>query len=141
MPAAATPALPSPSVTRELNKTAARGPRSVGCDRIPGLLASPTRPIAPLPAGTSSFSSSPRTQQKGPGRGTQRPFALLPWQPPGSAKAEGAGGGAVTSRCRNTLNPLSPEPGTECLCVAHLTVASLKGCVTQRHCPFLHIKS
>lgn len=95
------PAVPSPSVTLEPNKPAVgERPLAHGAHSwTPGLLAPPTRPTAPVPAGNSSFSSSPRTGQKGPGRGTHWPFSALPWQPPVLAKAEraAAGGRNITA--------------------------------------------
>lgn len=67
--APASSALPSPSVTLELNKTAvSQRPLVYWAHKWnPGVLAPPTRPTALFPAGIPSFLSSPRTGQKGLG--------------------------------------------------------------------------
>lgn len=100
----------------------ARGPTSP----TPGWLAPPThRAHSPAPScWPLFFSSSPRTGHKGPGRGTQWPFSVLPGQPPGVALGEraGVGGRDITPSAR--AQPPPPRPGTECPRPAHLVAAS-----------------
>ena len=127
-------ALPSPSVTLELNKTAVSQRPSVywAHNRNPGMLAPPTRPTALFPAGISSSLASPRTGHKGLGCGTQWPFLAPPWATTrlGRGQEGWVGGHDITSL--ECIQPPCPHSLGQCPHVAHLMAASLKLCVSPR---------